>query len=469
MNSFIIRLIGVLFVVLFFIFYTSAQNITGNLSELANQQLSLYGFNGLDSYLIISIQIDENGLFNLTYSELDYGVGYLKSVDGKLMYVILSRENIVIKGEELSNPQTISLALGKENFWFQQYAKTYPRREQALSAWRYLGNIYTSDSLFLNQQVTRQFIKKEIQRLHDEEAAFLNGLPQDSYVRWYLPTRKLISSVPAIVKYRTDEIPATIEAFRKMDYADPRLYKSGLLKDAVESHFWLMENSGRSLDEVTVEMQRSIDAMIELLVKDEQKLNEVTGYLFKLLERRSLVGASEYLALKMLNEVSCTINNDLAKQLEMYRSMKIGNVAPDFTLDHSMIAPGYSTGIIPKRLSEVNADYTIVVFGANWCPKCSEDLPAITNLYPLWKDHGMEVIFVSLDEDQASYESFVRNFPFISICDYKKWNSPIVQDYYIFATPTMYLLDRNRKILLRPNSVIQMNAWVDWYLVQGNR
>jgi hypothetical protein len=50
----------------------------------------------------------------------------------------------------------------------------------------------------------------------------------------------------------------------------------------------------------------------------------------------------------------------------------------------------------------------------------------------------------------------------------KKWESKVVQDYYVFGTPTMYLLDRNQKILLRPNAVVQMDAWIDWYLVQGN-
>ena len=55
------------------------------------------------------------------------------------------------------------------------------------------------------------------------------------------------------------------------------------------------------------------------------------------------------------------------------------------------------------------------------------------------------------------------------IADYKKWDSEIVNDYYVFATPTMYLLDSQRKILLRPNSVKQIAAWVDWYLVQGNK
>jgi hypothetical protein len=49
------------------------------------------------------------------------------------------------------------------------------------------------------------------------------------------------------------------------------------------------------------------------------------------------------------------------------------------------------------------------------------------------------------------------------------WEGQIVKDYYVFGTPTLFLLDEQRKILLRPNSVKQMDAWVDWYLVQGNK
>jgi hypothetical protein len=45
----------------------------------------------------------------------------------------------------------------------------------------------------------------------------------------------------------------------------------------------------------------------------------------------------------------------------------------------------------------------------------------------------------------------------------------LVKDYYVFATPTMYLLDDKREILLRPNSVSHLEAWLDWYLVQGNK
>ena len=45
----------------------------------------------------------------------------------------------------------------------------------------------------------------------------------------------------------------------------------------------------------------------------------------------------------------------------------------------------------------------------------------------------------------------------------------IQNDYYVFGTPTMYLLDNKREIILRPNSVNQMDAWVDLYLIEGNK
>ena len=353
-----------------------------------------------------------------------------------------------------------------ENLWFEQYAKEHPRREQALSAWIYLEKIYTLDTLFSIQNTPYKAIQGEKLRIKKEDENFLAHLPKNSYVSWFLPVRKLVSDVSAIAQYRPEEIPSTIAAFRDLDYSDERLYKSGLFKDAIENHFWLLENCGKSLDSVYIEMQLSIDAMLENLIKDEEKLNEVTDYLFNLLEHHSLFKASEYLAIKVLNEVSCTINSDLANQLETYRAMKKGNTAPDIIFPDTLVYP--SGDFHPKKLSDFKSNYTLVVFGASWCPPCSEKLPKIASSYPQWKAQGVEVLFVSLDEDLKAFYDFAAQFPFISITDLKKWNSPIAKDFYVFSTPTMYLLDKSRKIILRLSSVKQMDAWVDWYLVKGN-
>lgn len=395
-------------------------------------------------------------------------MGILTSTDGKAYYVLLTDEDLQIKGQALSIPETLQFTKGRENQLFEQYARELALRERALSAWLYLEKMYTIDSMFSNQQKILKAITAEKKRIKDEDSLFLARLPTDSYVKWFLPTRKLLSSVSVVAQFRPEEIPATIAAFRAMDYTDARLYKSGFLKDAIEGHFWLIENSGRPLDTVFVEMKQSIDAMMVHLTKDNKILNEVTEHLFNLLERHSLFRASEYLSLKVLKQTSCTIDSDLAKQLESYRAMKVGNLAPDINFGSDLVAPGYFSDL-PKKLSDINRKYTVIVFGASWCPKCTEELPEISKLYSKWKEHGMEVVYISLDEDKKMFDTFVKDFLFISTCDYKKWKGDIVQDYYVFATPTMFLLDNKREILLRPKSVKQVEAWVDWVLVQGNK
>ncbi|MBU3926744.1 MAG: TlpA family protein disulfide reductase, partial [Bacteroidetes bacterium] len=131
--------------------------------------------------------------------------------------------------------------------------------------------------------------------------------------------------------------------------------------------------------------------------------------------------------------------------------------------------PGYAADDIPQKLSDLKSKYTVVVFGASWCPQCPQDLSQIAGFYKKWGKYDVEVVFVSLDENEKLFKSFVGVFPFISLCDYQKWESPAAISYHVSATPTIYLLDDKRQILLRPNSVKQLDSWIDWYLIQGNK
>ncbi|MFW5726043.1 MAG: TlpA family protein disulfide reductase [Bacteroidota bacterium] len=445
----------------------NAQNtIIGTFPPLAGQDVRLEGFLGFDTYVIDETAVNARGEFTLSWSEVDEGMGLLMTGEDRPFIVVLSDDTLRIKGEILADAQSIEILEGEENLLFERYATEHPRREQALSAWVYLERIYTLDSLFAVHDEPRNAINNEKQRIHDQDNSFLANIPHDRYVHWYLPKRKLVSSVSTIAQYRTGEIPDAMAAFRRLDYTDPRLYKSGLLRDAIDSHVWLIENSGRPLDSVFIELNISIDHIINNLAQDEQRLSEITGYLFELLEQRSLFGSSEYLAIRLLTESTCTLDANLANQMEQYRKMKKGNIAPDFSFPQHARIPSH---VQARSLKEIPSEYKVVIFAAGWCAHCRQEVPAIASVYDKWKQHGVEVILVSLDETVEEFESFTGGFPFISISDFRKWDSPIALDYHIFATPTIYLLNKDLEILLRPHSAGQMDAWVDWFLVQGNR
>lgn len=448
----------------------SQRTITGTFPALRDQQVKLVGFEGFGTYAIDSVRVSDQGEFQLSFSTQDDGMGYLAAEDGKALIVILAAgEDLKLRGEFLLSSEAVAIVSGKQNQLFERYAAEHSRREQALSAWDLLNTTYSRDPLFAVHDEPKRVMKAEADRIRKEDADFLAGLEPGSYCSWYLPVRKLLTSVPTIARHRTEEIPAAIAAFRDMDYADNKLYKSGLLRETIEAHFWLIENSGCALDSVYAEMEISIDHILEELLGDERKLNLITGELFSLLEKHSLFEVSEYLALKVLNEAGCTIDKDLAAQLESYRAMRTGAIALDFVFPNDRLAPSYSNAPALAKLSDIESEYTLVVFGASWCPTCSDELFQIARLYDKWKAHSVETVFVSLDEEGQTFKNYTSIFPFISMCDYQKWDSPVVRAYHVFATPTLYLLNDKREILLRPNTVQQMDAWVEWYLIQGNR
>ena len=453
-----------MFFILSFLFIqvnAAAQTITGELKDMAGQEIRLELFEGAKNRMIAHDTILSDGTFSLNYQLQDVGIGYLIAGQSKPFTVVLSGENIVVSGSFHNGQAFLNVLSGKDNLLLAQYAKEQPVREQALAAWYYLQNAYDDHGILSAHRTPKHAIQREILRLKQEESTFMANLPKKSPLRYYLPLRKMIGSVSALAQYRTDEIPAAITAFRRLDHGSDELYRSGLLNQLIESHFWLLENMGKVLDTVHIEMQRSIDSMLMRLVKHDQRMNELTQYLLDLLERQSLFPPAEYLSLKVLNETGCTIQQDLARQMESYRSMKKGMIAPDISFDGYLFAPAYVGAVPPKKLSAIRSDYYLIVFAAGWCPTCVTEIPKIAARYQQWKSTGMEVILVSLDENLDSFSKFAGGLPFISVCDFGKWTSKTVSDYFVYGTPTMFLLNARREILLRPTSVGQIDAWVD--------
>jgi thiol-disulfide isomerase/thioredoxin len=457
MKNLIVTFLCFLYVNLVFV-----QTINGSFPTLASKVIKLSIFNGFQTKDLDSVIVDNTGDFNLTYNSNLIGIGVLTVKDEKPLFVILDHEEIELVGEAFIS-EFIQFNKGKQNQQFSKYANEYPMRLQAINAWDYLNNLYQKTSVFDNEVKIKNTIQKEKQRILKEDSMFLSKLDPKSYVSWFLPTRKLVSSVSYIAQYDQSAIPATLNAFRQMNYSDPRLYVSGLLKDAIESHYWLLENSGKPLEEMFAEMNRSTDALIQSLMGHDKVLNEITNFLFDLLERHSLFSSSEYLAIKLLNTTGCSLNDELAKQLETYRTMKKGNRAPEIEFKGSCFLEGKENYSITK-LSTINAKQKLIVFGASWCPSCKQELPKIAEKYIKWKQKGLEVIFISLDEDKQLFAEFVKNFPFFSFCDFNKWESKAAKDYYVFGTPTMFLIDQNQTILIRPTSIDHVDTWVNYYL-----
>jgi thiol-disulfide isomerase/thioredoxin len=344
---------------------------------------------------------------------------------------------------------------------FEHFSKNQIIFSNKIQAWSYLEKIYSGESGINNTKLLKAIQNEEV-RLVKEEHQRIESFKKDTSLAWYIETRLILDSVA-----NNSEIPSQskifywIKAFQRMSLSNQLVWQSGLLKDILDSQFWLIENSGLPLEICINEMNISIDSLFTEFNQNNEQFNQVIHYVFQNLERRSLYQSSEYLALKALNHSGCAINPELAKQFESYRAMRIGNRVPDISFPKENFTKPDAN---PKSLSDFKSEYVLVVFGASWCEKCIEEIPQIARYYNKWKSKGLDVLYISLDESEKENKSFSIEFPFSSYCDYLKWESPLAKTFYVFGTPSMFILDANQTIQLKPFSIQQIDSWVDYYL-----
>jgi peroxiredoxin len=445
----------------FVFFHTKGQNtIAGNFSSIKGQTIRLMGYRGAEVLALDSSVVNAVGNFELRYSDANLGMGYLLTSENTPYMVVLEKGKVQLTGNTPADASSIVINSGEQNNLFVNYALSHGKREQALSAWIYLKNLYESDALFKNQAISKLAIANEIDRLNKVDNDFLNSIPSNSFMYWYLPVRKLVSDIQAVANSRPQEIPVTIKAFRSIDYAHPQLYTSGIFSELLESQLWLIQNSGLDQASQIKEMNTSVDCILASVGKDEKLYNEFTKYLFQYFEKNSLFDASAHLALKALNQKEVIVNNSLAFKLESYRKMKVGNTAPEIEFKGDVIVNRELANNV-KRLSDIKAKYKLVVFGGSWCSQCKAETIQLIMRYNKWKAKDVAVVMVSLDTDKKVLEDFASDFPYTISCDYKKWNTQAAKDYYVSSSPTIFLLDSNNKIILRPPTIPVLDSWLE--------
>jgi thiol-disulfide isomerase/thioredoxin len=440
--------------------FALSQSLQGKFSELSHQPVKLVGFNHFETYVIDSTTTDARGKFILNFSSKDHGMAYLKSNAGQSLTLALQNSDVILKGKGFKDIEDLTVEKGQENRWFYTYAKSHPKREQVLSAWRYLKKKYKEEELLQSHISAKKAIDLEIAHLKSGDGQFIAALPDHSYMKWYLPLRSLLSSIGNIAQNIPERIPETLQQLRAIDYSEEKLDKSGLFNDVIFNHIWFIENSSGALEQVFKDLNLSIDIIAGQLKNDDERFNLVMEKMFEILEERSLFTSSEYLAEKLLNSDACgCLNPQLQKKLERYGKMAKGKIAPDIRFTEYTYFPD---GVYAKSLEGLDAEFKLVVFAAGWCPHCVEAMPEVSGYYPELKKKNIEVVLVSLDDNPEDFARFAAPLPFISTTDYQKWSGQAVADYQVYGTPSFFMLDNDLKIIQKLKDVEHLKAWVEW-------
>lgn len=100
----------------------------------------------------------------------------------------------------------------------------------------------------------------------------------------------------------------------------------------------------------------------------------------------------------------------------------------------------------------INSTRTILLFWSPTCSHCQEDLPRFDSLVHMaaFKKYGIKILAVNIDDDVPKWKEFIRKNKL-----YEGWihgynperNINFKSFYDVYATPTLYLLDKDKVIL----------------------
>ncbi|WP_411022968.1 thioredoxin-like domain-containing protein, partial [Salmonella sp. s51228] len=101
------------------------------------------------------------------------------------------------------------------------------------------------------------------------------------------------------------------------------------------------------------------------------------------------------------------------------------------------------------NINDVTKDKHLgLYFSASWCPPCKTFTPILIDLYTKFFSK-IEIIFLSLDRDEASLTSYFQNMPWKSLkfADQQKHTSQIAQKFEIKGIPALVILNSDFNVL----------------------
>ena len=116
---------------------------------------------------------------------------------------------------------------------------------------------------------------------------------------------------------------------------------------------------------------------------------------------------------------------------------RIGSNAPDFTVqdsDHKV------------TLSQFRGQVVVLNFWGTFCPPCIEETPSLVRMQSRLRDKGVVVVAVSIDDDDAAYHKFLRDYHLNSMVTVRDGAQKSSALFGTFGWPETYIIDRDGRI-----------------------
>ena len=158
------------------------------------------------------------------------------------------------------------------------------------------------------------------------------------------------------------------------------------------------------------------------------------------------MGQMDYASLKALYDdlgegaKRCLYGQMVAQQIEVFKQVEVGAVAPDFTV---LTSEGDTVS-----LHALEGKVKLLDFWASWCAPCRAEMPNVRKVYKKYSEAGLAILGVSIDQKAEDWLRALdeEKLPWPNAIDQQ---GVIANRYLVRAIPHTVLLDGNNVIVAK--------------------
>lgn len=234
--------------------------------------------------------------------------------------------------------------------------------------------------------------------------------------------------------------------FSNIDVTNPVLQNSSFILDKAYKYIKIFgfESS-----------EETITAVVDFLKSGDQKLQKGVQYgIWQNLVEANNLEAANYLAESALIPLAKSLKDEiLAETLIVFKNTTIGTIPPNFSWKIEKDEKTISQDL--HGLDE--AENYILVFWSSSCSHCLKEIPKLHEFVKKQEEGKYKVIAIGLEDEPAQWKSETYYYPlFTHVLGLGKWENKIGNDYGVSATPGYFILDKDKKIIHKPEELVDL-------------
>ncbi len=381
------------------------------------------------------------GIYRIIFSDRINGI----LTENRFVEFIYNRENIEIAVDIRNGTPVPRFSNTAENVVYSAFMDFELEYESALTS--VYQDLYPADSS--EQCINAALLYDTLQVRRTRFMDSLSTLYPDLYaVRIMNAFRAPFT--PGSLSHRERIDTLKVRFFDRARIDDPLLLYAPVYSFKIVDYLSLYKVDTFTMEEQEHAFIEAADRIMEHVSPDPELSGFVVSFMLEGFELLGMEQVQLHLAEHYLAE-SC--ESDVAElvrlRVEGYERMTPGKLAPDFVIRD---LEGRS-----HQLSRMEHPYVAVLFWSSSCEHCREMLTELNRWYRQDNYLGIEVVAISIDTSALEFERYVEslNPGWVTTRDPLGWAGKLAGDYYVYATPALFLIDYDRVIVARPGNFRQ--------------